>query len=164
MSRGVIHTATYKDFLGGSFKIAVPEGYKRIQFNMLVAGTEPSMNLGDDGSTTKDKNFPWLVPGIKQDVRQLTALGLPFWVEQKKPFTGGEFAPAPERSLLIKLLVKGINSQTPLVMAAPVGQVLNLGMSGNPYETTAREVEMFLLNEGDLLVNNVGIVLQFTFL
>lgn len=149
MSRGIIHTASYKQFLNGSFKIDVPTGCKRIQFNQFTAGVKDAR--------------AWLTPGETTNVWAELMDREVFYVEQKAPFTLIH-AKHPEESLLLKVHVLGIKSQTPVVLAAPVGETLNLGMNGNPYETSDKVVEFIIYNEADLMVNNLGIVLQFTFL
>lgn len=152
MSRGIVHTLTFKDFLNGSFKIDVPAGCKRIQFNQFTAGVRDNqswLNVYQDGGS---KNV-WENLMDKEE----------FIVFQRVPYTM-TYAKHPEMSLLLKVIVRGIKSQSSVILAAPVGETLNLGMNGNPFETSDKVVEIFIFNEGDLIVNNLAIVLQFTFL
>lgn len=149
MSRGVIYTATYKEFLGGFYEVEVPQGYNRIQFNQFTAGV-PIVNK-------------WLAPGESQNIWADTMPNRTFTVTQEKPiqYTAAE---QPAGSVLMKVYCEGIDAQNNIVAAARVGDTLPLGMNGNPYKVTGRSIKIYIVNEGDLIVNNVGIVLQFTFL
>lgn len=147
MSRGVIYTATFRDFLNGVFEVDVPQGYTRIQFNQFTAGL----------------NLPrcWIVELNKPTV--LTATGGSVSVTQTVPIDK-TWTKVPDASAILKAWCEGIDAQSPVVAAAKVSDTVYLGMNGNPYKITNRSLRMYITNEMDTLVNNVGIILQYTFL
>ena len=147
MSRGVIYVATFRDFLNGVFEIDVPQGYTRIQFNQFTAG------LNESHCWIKKLNEPTV----------LTATGGSVSVTQTVPLNK-TWTEKPDRSSILKAWCEGIDTQSPVVAATRVGETVYLGMNGNPYKITNRSLRMYITNEMDTLVNNVGIILQYTFL
>lgn len=145
MSRGVIYTATFQDFLNGVYEVDVPQGYNRVQINQFTAGT-----FG---------NRAW----IEEGENNVDFTGGVFNVNQTFP-VGRRVAKTPANSLLLKLFCAGIDTQSNLIAAAVVGDTVNLGMNGNPYKITNRTIRFYITNEVDALVNNLGIVLQYTFI
>ena len=147
MSRGVIYVATFRDFLNGVFEVDVPQGYTRIQFNQFTAG------LNEPDCWIKKLNEPTV----------LTATGGSVSVTQTVPLNK-TWTEQPDKSAILKAWCEGIDTQSPVVAATRVGETVYLGMNGNPYKITNRSLRMYVTNEMDTLVNNVGIILQYTFL
>ena len=147
MSRGVIYTATFRDLLNGIFEVDVPQGYTRIQFNQFTAGSENPTSW----ITTLDKPI------------RLTQTGGSISVTQTKPLNK-VWTALPQNSVILKAWCEGIDAQSPVVAAGRVGETIYLGMNGNPYKITSRSLRMYITNEVDTLVNNLGIILQYTFL
>lgn len=145
MSRGVIYTATFQDFLNGVYEVDVPQGYNRVQINQFTAGSSRDMT--------------W----VKKGEDNVDFTGGVFMINQTYPM-GRNVAKNPENSVLLKLFCTGIDTQSNLVAAALVGETVNLGMNGNPYKITNRTIRFYITNEVDALVNNLGVVLQYTFI
>ena len=147
MSRGVIYTATFRDFLGGVFEVDVPQGYTRIQFNQFTAGSRKPTSWITELDT----------PTILSDT------GGSISVTQTKPLNK-VWTELPQNSVILKAWCDGIDTQSPVIAAGRVGETIYLGMNGNPYKITNRSLRMYITNEVDTLVNNLGIILQYTFL
>lgn len=147
MSRGVIYTATFRDFLNGVFEIDVPQGYTRIQFNQFTAGAK------EPGAWITELNTPTI----------LSATGGSLSVTQTVPINK-TWTEDPLQSVILKAWCEGIDAQSPVVAAGRLGETIYLGMNGNPYKITNRSLRMYITNEVDTLVNNLGIILQYTFL
>ena len=154
MSRGVIYTATYRDFLEGVLLIDVPQGYNRIQFNQFTAGGVKEIN---------GQIWGWLYKDEQANLQALTNSNMKLYATQRAPIDK-TYAPAPEMSLILKVFCEGIDSQSPIVAATTVGDTVYLGMNGNPYKITNRTLKIYITNETDQLVNNFGIILQYTFI
>lgn len=147
MSRGVIYTATFRNFLTGVFEVDVPQGYTRIQFNQFTAGSRKA------GAWITELNTPTILSntGGSLSVTQTIPLDK-VWTED------------PSESAILKAWCEGLDTQSPVVAAGRVGETIYLGMNGNPYKITNRSLRMYITNEVDTLVNNLGIILQYTFL
>ena len=155
MSRGVINTLTYKDFLGGFATLDVPVGYNRVQFNQFTAGAVD--NFGVIGGNER----LWLNLDETKNVRE--PYGKVLTVKQECPYEMN-FARNPEMSVVLKVFCDGIDAQGKIVAACATGTTIQLGMNGNPYKITDRTLKIYITNEVDLIVNNVGIILQLTFI
>lgn len=150
MSRGVIYTATFLDFLNGLHAVEVPQGYNRVQINQFTAG---STNI-----TT------WIsVPDTGTIPINVDNTGGSLIIEQSFPI-GKKHAKYPENSTLLKVYCEGIDTQSNVVAATTVGDTVYLGMNGNPYKITNRSLKFYITNEVDALVNNTCVVLQYTFI
>ena len=162
MSRGVIYTATYRSFLNGELVIDVPNGYNRIQFNQFTAGAVKEIVDPEDGTVTY---WGWLYEGENDfNAQRLTAgATAPLFITQRCPITR-TYSPTPHNSLILKVFCEGIDTQSTVVMAGAVGDTVTLGMNGNPYKITNRTIRIYITDENDLLVNNMGVVLQYTFI
>ena len=147
MSRGVIYTATFRDFLSGVFEVDVPQGYTRIQFNQFTAGSE--------------KPTSWITKLDTPTI--LTNTGGPISVTQTSPLNK-VWTERPQNSVILKAWCEGLDAQSPVIAAGRVGETIYLGMNGNPYKITNRSLRVYITNEVDTLVNNLGIILQYTFL
>lgn len=150
MSRGVIYTATFLDFINGLHVVEVPQGYNRVQINQFTAGAylpETWLRLYDD----KPKSV------------NIDKTGGSLFVEQRFPI-GKKYAKNPENSRLLKVYCEGIDTQSNVVAATTVGDTVYLGMNGNPYKITNRSLKFYITNEVDALVNNTCVVLQYTFI
>lgn len=147
MSRGVIYTATFRDLLNGVFEVDVPQGYTRIQFNQFTAGSRKPTSWITELDT----------PTILSDT------GGSISVTQTKPLNK-VWTESPQNSVILKAWCEGIDTQSPVIAAGRVGETIYLGMNGNPYKITNRSLRMYVTNEVDTLVNNLGIILQYTFL
>lgn len=147
MSRGVIYTATFRNFLNGVFEVDVPQGYTRIQFNQFTAGSRHAETW------ITELNTPTILSntGGSLSVTQTVPLDK-VWTE------------VPSKSAILKAWCEGLDAQSPVVAAGKVGETIYLGMNGNPYKITNRSLRMYITNEVDTLVNNLGIILQYTFL
>lgn len=146
MSRGVIYTATFLDFINGAHVVEVPQGYTRVQINQFTAGSP--------------RTDSWLKQGKNTNVDQT---GGSLLVEQTFPI-GKKVALSPSMSALLKVWCEGIDTQSNVVAAARVGDTVYLGMNGNPYKTTSRNLRFYITNEVDALVNNTCVILQYTFI
>lgn len=147
MSRGVIYTATFLDFINGEHVVDVPQGYNRVQINQFTAGT-----FGNDA---------WLE---KMDQPEnVSHTGGSLYVQQKFPISRTH-ATAPANSYILKAFCEGIDTQSNVVAAAAVGETVYLGMNGNPYKITNRTLKFYITNEANELVNNTAIILQYTFI
>lgn len=147
MSRGVIYTATFLDFINGVHVVEVPQGYTRVQINQFTAGCEHMET--------------WLKEG--QGPYNADSTGGSLIVEQTFP-VGKKVAKDPFQSNLLKVYCEGIDTQSNVVAATRVGDTVYLGMNGNPYKTTNRNLRFYVTNEADALVNNTCIILQYTFI
>lgn len=147
MSRGVIYTATFLDFINGVHVVEVPQGYTRVQINQFTAGAWNAET--------------WLFP--KRGPYNVDFTGGSLIVEQTFP-VGKKFAIEPVKSHLLKVYCEGIDTQSNVVAATRVGSTVYLGMNGNPYKTTSRNLRFYITNEVDALVNNTCIILQYTFI
>lgn len=159
MSRGVIYTATYKDFLNGVLTVELPVGYNRIQFNQFTAGGTTYVYMEE---LSKNQLHGW-IPLAPEGVDVNYGLGDPFVITQTAPL-GKTYSKTPNSSIILKVYCEGIDAQSPIVAAARVGDTVYLGMNGNPYKVTNKTLRIYIVNELDMLVNNLGIILQFTFL
>ena len=147
MSRGVIYTATFLDFINGEHVVDVPQGYNRVQINQFTAGT----NYAD--SWLKKMDQP----------RNISRTGGSLYVQQKFPISRTH-AISPANSYILKAFCEGIDTQSNVVAAATVGETVYLGMNGNPYKITNRTLKFYITNEANELVNNTAIILQYTFI
>lgn len=147
MSRGVIYTATFRDFLNGVFEVDVPQGYTRIQFNQFTAGSKNPTS--------------WITALDTPTI--LSNTGGSISVTQTKPLNK-MWTERPQNSVILKAWCEGIDAQSPVIAAGRVEETIYLGMNGNPYKITNRSLRMYITNEVDTLVNNLGIILQYTFL
>lgn len=145
MSRGVIYTATFTDFLKGFHVVEVPQGYNRIQINQFTAG---SVNA-------------WIE--AQEEQQNVDRTGGTMYVVQEAPL-GKRVATQPRNSKLLKVFCEGIDTQSNVVAAVSVGETAYLGMNGNPYKVTNRVLRFYITNEFDALVFNTGVVLQYTFI
>ena len=161
MSRGVIYTATFKDFLNGLFLVDVPTGYTRVQFNQFTAGARPyDLVVGGGGGANPD--WGWLKMG-EQNVAEYSSPGSTLIVRQNAPYDM-TYSSNPGGSLIMKVWCDGIDAQNNIIAAGKIGDTITLGMNGTPYKITNRNLKIYLTNEIDQLVNNLGVILQFTFL
>lgn len=147
MSRGVIYTATFLDFISGVHVVEVPQGYTRVQINQFTAGCE--------------RPETWLLAG--KGPRNVDLTGGSLIIEQTFPL-GKKVAREASHSSLLKVYCEGIDTQSNVVAATRVGDTVYLGMNGNPYKTTSRNLRFYVTNEVDALVNNTCVVLQYTFI
>lgn len=147
MSRGVIYTATFLDFVNGEHVVDVPQGYNRVQINQFTSGT-----FNDAGWITKF-NEPINV----------SRTGSTFLITQRFPINKPH-ATDPAKSVILKVFCEGIDTQSNVVAAAIVGETVYLGMNGNPYKITNRTLKFYITNEVNELVNNTAIILQYTFI
>lgn len=147
MSRGVIYTATFLDFINGEHVVDVPQGYNRVQINQFTAGT------ADEDAWLKKMNKP----------DNVSHTGGSFYVQQKFPISRTH-ATEPAKSYILKAFCEGIDTQSNVVAAATVGETVYLGMNGNPYKITNRTLKFYITNEANELVNNTAIILQYTFI
>lgn len=147
MSRGVIYTATFLDFINGLHVVEVPQGYNRVQINQFTAGVS-SPNA-------------WLKKMDKPD--NVSHTGGSLTVMQTFPM-GRAYAAKPEYSSILKAFCEGIDTQSNVVAATKVGETVYLGMNGNPYKITNRTLRFYITNETNELVNNTAIILQYTFI
>lgn len=145
MSRGVIYTATFTDFLKGFHVVEVPQGYNRVQINQFTAGSVGA----------------WIMSGPGQ--QNVDSTGGTMYIVQEAPI-GKRAASVPSESKLLKVFCEGIDTQSNVVAAVSVGETAYLGMNGNPYKVTNRVLRFYITNEFDALVFNTGIVLQYTFI
>lgn len=150
MSRGVIYTATFLDFINGLHVVEVPQGYNRVQINQFTAGSSDVLT--------------WItVPDTGSRPADVDNTGGSLFVEQRFPI-GKKYAKMPENSRLLKVYCEGIDTQSNVVAATTVGDTVYLGMNGNPYKITNRSLKFYITNEVDALVNNTCVVLQYTFI
>lgn len=145
MSRGVIYTATFTDFLKGFHVVEVPQGYNRVQINQFTAGSVNAWIEAQTGQQNVDRT------------------GGTMYVVQETPL-GKRVATRPGNSKLLKVFCEGIDTQSNVVAAVSVGETAYLGMNGNPYKVTNRVLRFYITNEYDALVFNTGVVLQYTFI
>lgn len=145
MSRGVIYTATFTDFLKGFHVVEVPQGYNRVQINQFTAGSVNAWIEAQPGQQNVDRT------------------GGTMYVVQEAPL-GKRVATIPSESKLLKVFCEGIDTQSNVVAAVSVGETAYLGMNGNPYKVTNRVLRFYITNEYDALVFNTGVVLQYTFI
>ena len=145
MSRGVIYTATFTDFLKGFHAVEVPQGYNRVQINQFTAGSVDR----------------WIT--VRSDQQDVDRTGGSMYIVQEAPL-GKSVASFANRSKLLKVFCEGIDAQSNVVAAVSVGETAYLGMNGNPYKVTNRVLRFYITNEFDALVFNTGIVLQYTFI
>lgn len=147
MSRGVIYTATFLDFINGLHVVEVPQGYNRVQINQFTAGSpNPDAWLK---KTDEPKNVSHTGGSLK--------------VTQNFPI-GRPYAARPEYSYILKAFCEGIDTQSNVMAATTVGETVYLGMNGNPYKITNRTLKFYITNETNELVNNTAIILQYTFI
>lgn len=145
MSRGVIYTATFTDFLKGFHVVEVPQGYNRVQINQFTAGSVDA----------------WI--SVSSEQQNVDKTGGSMFVVQEAPM-GKRVASTSSKSKLLKVFCEGIDTQSNVVAAVSVGETAYLGMNGNPYKVTNRVLRFYITNEFDALVFNTGIVLQYTFI
>ena len=151
MSRGVIFTADFRAFLNGVLEVDVPQGYNRIQINQLMVG----------GNDVLGSYGVWLKENIETNVAAPTGGSL--IVTQKSPINK-PYSKRPERSCIAKIYCEGVDSQSNLLIATPIGSSVYLGMNGNPYKITNRTVRFYLTNEVDEIINHTGLIFQYTFI
>ncbi|EFO61791.1 Hypothetical protein GLP15_2180 [Giardia lamblia P15] len=151
MSRGVIFTADFRAFLNGVLEVDVPQGYNRIQINQLMVG----------GNELFGRYGVWLEENKEKNVAVHTGGSL--IVTQRSP-VNKTYSKRPEKSCIAKIYCEGVDSQSNLLIATPIGSSVYLGMNGNPYKITNRTIRFYLTNEVDEIINHTGLIFQYTFI